>query len=157
MRIPMRRKERETSKEEALAALDRAPCGILSVIDDKGEPYCVPLSLARDGDWLYFHCALEGYKIKNLREKQKVCVAFVATAEFPEDQFTVMYESAIVFGAAEEVTDDDQKLYGLRLISQRFTPKLMHTFDEYAGRMVAKTGVWKIHIDEITGKRRKKP
>jgi nitroimidazol reductase NimA-like FMN-containing flavoprotein (pyridoxamine 5'-phosphate oxidase superfamily) len=151
----MRKKNRETSKEEALLILDHSSWGVLSAVDSNNEPYCVSLSLARDGEWLYFHCATEGQKIDILRAKPKVCIAFVDNVEFPEDQFTAFYESAVVFGTAEEVNNNEEKLHGLRIISERFTPKYMKAFDETANRMLDQTGVWKIHIDEITGKRRK--
>ena len=156
MSIPMRRKDRETSQEEAFLILDNASWGVLSTIGNNNEPYCIPLSLARDGEWLYFHCALDGHKLNILRTSPKVCIAFVGSIEFPEDHFTAVYESAIVFGAAEEVTTDKEKLQGLRIISERFTPKNMNVFDEEAKKMLSQTSVWKIHIDEITGKRRKK-
>ena len=153
----MRRKDRETNREEALAILDRSLWGVLSAVDNNNEPYCIPLSLARDEDWLYFHCALEGQKIDILRSKPKVCIAFAGNVEFPQDYFTVAYESAVVFGAAEEVSGNEEKLHGLRIISERFTPKNMKAFDEEANRLLGQTSVWKIHIEKISGKRRKYP
>ena len=157
MHIPMRRKDRETTREEALAVLDHASWGVLSIVDSNNEPYCIPLSPAREGEWLYFHCAMEGHKINILRSRPKVCIAFVGSAEFPEDHFTVIYESAIIFGTALELNSNEEKIHGLRIISERFTPGNMHAFDNEASNMLARTAVWKIHIDEITGKRRKKP
>jgi nitroimidazol reductase NimA-like FMN-containing flavoprotein (pyridoxamine 5'-phosphate oxidase superfamily) len=156
MHYEMRRKDRAASRDEAFTFLDKAPYGVLSTVDCDGVPYGVPLSLARDGDWLYFHGALEGHKAVNLRRQAKVCVSFVGSAEFPQDNFTVVYESVIVIGTACEVLEDDEKIRGLRLISERFTPGNMGAFDEETAKMLKFTGVWKIHIDEITGKRRKK-
>ncbi|MCL1927948.1 MAG: pyridoxamine 5'-phosphate oxidase family protein [Treponema sp.] len=153
----MRRKDRETTREEALLILDRASWGVLSVADHKAAPYCVPLSFIRETDWLYFHCAMEGHKLEILRARPKVCITFVGNVEFPENCFTAVYESAIVFGTAEEVTNDKEKLHGLRILSERFIPGNMHAFENEAAQMLSRTAVWKIHIDEITGKRRKYP
>ena len=153
----MRRKDRETTREEALMILDRASWGVLSAVDSSNNPYSIPLSLARDGDWLYFHCALEGRKLEIIRANPKACIAFVGNVEFPEEHFTAVYESAIVSGTAEEITNDEEKIHGLRIISERFTPNNMNAFDEEIKRMLSLTGVWKIHIDEITGKRRNHP
>jgi len=153
----MRRKDRETNREEALMILDRASWGVLSITDNEGTPYCIPLSLVREADWLYFHCAMEGHKLEILRARPKVCIAFVGNVEFPEDHFTVVYESAIVFGVAEEVTSDEEKLHGLRILSERFIPGNMHAFENEAAQLLSRTAVWKIHIDEITGKQRKQP
>ena len=157
MRYEMRRKDRAVSRDEALAALDKAAWGVLSSVDTDGAPYGIPLSLAREGEWLYFHCALGGHKIDNLRARPAVCVSFVGDAQFPEDNFTVVYESAVVFGTASEVTNREEKIHGLRLISERFTPKNMHAFDGEIAALLDRTGVWKIHIEDISGKRRKKP
>ena len=41
---PMRRSERQTSREQALSILKRADYAVLSRIDPDGEPYGVPLS-----------------------------------------------------------------------------------------------------------------
>ncbi|MDR2471161.1 MAG: pyridoxamine 5'-phosphate oxidase family protein [Treponema sp.] len=157
MRYEMRRKDRAVSRDEALAALDKAAWGILSTVDGDGAPYGVPLSLVREGEWLYFHCAPEGHKIDNLRARPEVCVSFVGDARFPEDNFTVAYESAVVFGRASEVTGREEKIHGLRLICERFTPKNMSAFDGEIAAMLDRTGVWKIHLDEISGKQRKWP
>jgi nitroimidazol reductase NimA-like FMN-containing flavoprotein (pyridoxamine 5'-phosphate oxidase superfamily) len=157
MHYEMRRKDRQASRDEALGFLDKAPYGVLSTVDSDGVPYGVPLSLAREGEWLYFHGALEGHKAVNLRIQPRVCVSFVGSTEFPQDNFTVVYESAIVIGTACEVLEDDEKIHGLRLISERFTPGNMQAFEDETARMLKVTRVWKIHIDEITGKRRKKP
>jgi nitroimidazol reductase NimA-like FMN-containing flavoprotein (pyridoxamine 5'-phosphate oxidase superfamily) len=157
MHYEMRRKDREMSRDEALAALDKAPFGTLATVDSDGVPYCIPLSMAREGEWLYFHCAMAGHKIDNLRADSRVCVSFVGKAEFPEDNFTVVFESAVVTGTAEEVTGDNEKIRGLRLISERFTPKNMNAFDAEIARLLTVTGVWKIRIEEIAGKIRKQP
>jgi nitroimidazol reductase NimA-like FMN-containing flavoprotein (pyridoxamine 5'-phosphate oxidase superfamily) len=157
MHYEMRRKDREVSRDEALAALDKAPFGVMASVDSDGAPYCIPLSMARDGDWLYFHCAMVGHKIDNLRADSRVCVSFVGKAEFPKDNFTVVFESAVVIGTAEEITEDEEKIRALRLISERFTPKNMQAFDAEIAKLLKVTGVWKIHIEEIAGKTRKQP
>ena len=157
MHTPMRRKDREVSREEALTILDNASWGVLSAVDAENEPYCVPLSLVREGDWLYFHCAMEGHKLEILRARPKACINFVSSVEFPEDVFTAIYASAVVFATAEELSSDEEKLHGLKIICERFTPKNMHAFEKEAAAMLSRTSVWKIHINEITGKRRKMP
>jgi len=154
MNTPMRRKDRETTKEEALAIADRSPWAVLSVTGENSDPYCIPISLVRDGDWFYFHCAREGHKLDLLRAKPRVCISFVGNTEFPQNSFTVFYESAVVFGTAEEVNGNDEKIQGLRILCKRFTPGNMNAFDEEVNRLFGRTAVWKIHIDQITGKRR---
>jgi nitroimidazol reductase NimA-like FMN-containing flavoprotein (pyridoxamine 5'-phosphate oxidase superfamily) len=154
---PMRRKDREQSRDFAIAIVDKCLYAVLSTISEDGTPYGVPISIVRDGDWIYFHCAKEGHKIDNMRYKNRVCLVCVGNITEPPDNFTVVYESAIVFGKAEEVTDDEEKIRSLRLVCLRHTPDNMAAFDGEAARFKDVTGVWKIHIDEISGKQRLLP
>ncbi len=56
----MRRKDRETSEEEACQLLAAGEYGVLSTVGADGEPYGVPLSYVyRDGE-IFFHSAPEG-------------------------------------------------------------------------------------------------
>lgn len=150
----MRRKDRETTRAFAEQLIDKAAFATLATSTIDAAPYAVALSIAREGEWLYFHCAKEGRKIDHMRNNAKVCVSFVGEISVPAGQFTVQYESAIVFGTAEEVINDDEKIHALRRICERYTPDTMSGFDEAIARSLAVTGVWKIHIDEISGKRK---
>jgi nitroimidazol reductase NimA-like FMN-containing flavoprotein (pyridoxamine 5'-phosphate oxidase superfamily) len=125
------------------------------MVNPDGTPYCVALSMAREGDWLYFHCATEGHKIDNLRERNRVCVSCVGVAKPIPGTFSLEYESAVINGSASEVTDPEEKLRALALISARYVPDSMPGFDEYAQKRLDRTAVWKIHIDEISGKARR--
>jgi nitroimidazol reductase NimA-like FMN-containing flavoprotein (pyridoxamine 5'-phosphate oxidase superfamily) len=157
MKYQMRRKDREESRETALQVIDKAPFAVMATTDSDGCPYCTQLSFVRDGEILYFHCALSGHKIDNLKRDPRVCVSFTGEISFPENDFTVVYESAIVTGTAVEVTVDEEKIRGLRLLCERFTPKNMPAFDNAIAKSLAVTGVWKIRIEEVSAKRRKPP
>jgi nitroimidazol reductase NimA-like FMN-containing flavoprotein (pyridoxamine 5'-phosphate oxidase superfamily) len=150
----MRRKDREMPREFAETVIDKSGFAAMATVNPGGTPYCTVLSMVRDGEWLYFHCALEGRKIDNLRRGNQVCVSFVGDAKAPPDNFTMEYESAVVFGTALEVTDRDEKIRALRLICERYTPSNMAAFEGAIEKSLDITGVWKIHIDDISGKRR---
>jgi nitroimidazol reductase NimA-like FMN-containing flavoprotein (pyridoxamine 5'-phosphate oxidase superfamily) len=150
----MRRKDREKDRDFALSIVDKCLYAVLSTVSDDGSPYGIPLSIARDGEWIYFHCAHEGHKVDNLRRFPKVSLACVGNVNEPPDNFTTVYESAIVFGTASEVCSDEEKRRGLRLICERHTPANMNAFDKAMNDSLAITAVWKIHIDEISGKER---
>jgi len=66
--------------------------------------------------------------------------------------FSIGYESAIIYGSASEVTDREGKIHVLELISKHYTPDNMAAFDEAIRRQLDVTAIWKIHIDEISGK-----
>jgi nitroimidazol reductase NimA-like FMN-containing flavoprotein (pyridoxamine 5'-phosphate oxidase superfamily) len=150
----MRRNDREQSREFALAVADRCAYAVMATVNPDGTPYCIPISLAREGEWLYFHSAQDGHKIDNLRQQSKVCVSCVGTQEAIPGKFTLKYESAVIFGSALEVTDRKEKIHALNLICKRYTPDNMAAFDKAIERQLEVTAVWKIHIDEISGKGR---
>ncbi|MDR0569362.1 MAG: pyridoxamine 5'-phosphate oxidase family protein [Spirochaetaceae bacterium] len=150
----MRRKDREISREAAEAVVDACAYAVLSTANPDGSPYGVPVSIVRDGAWLYFHCAQEGQKVDNMRAMNQVCVTCTGNIQLLEERFSLAYESAVVFGTAQEVLEESEKIRGLRLICLRYAPGNMDAFDGAIRRSLGRTGVWKIHIDRITGKRR---
>ena len=106
----MRRTDRQMDRDSAWQAVDACCFGTVSMLLPEGEPYCVPLSIARIGETLYFHWAQEGLKLKALRKHPAVCVSCVGMAEPVHDKFTTRYTSAILTGTAREVTDDAEKI-----------------------------------------------
>lgn len=151
----MRRKDREMPKDFALAVADKCEWATLGMVTPQGEPYCVPITIARDGDVIYFHSAHQGLKIDCLRAKGQVCLACVGDTQRATTRFTTEFESALIQGVASEVTEDQEKIHALRLICQRHTPANMAAFDEAIARSLPRTAIWRIEIREITGKRKK--
>ncbi len=148
----MRRKDREQTKEFALKVADNCDYAVVSMVDPEGNPYCVPLSVARDGEMLYFHCALEGYKLDCLRKNNNVCISCVGRTKNIPEEFTTEFESAIIRGKASEVTEKEEKIHALKLICLRYAESNMAEFEGAIERSLSRTGIWKISIEEITGK-----
>ena len=154
----MRKVSREMDSSWALEIMRKAPYITVSFTRLDGTAYGVPLSLASNGDdiW-YFHCALEGDKLDAIAVNPEVCLSAVTkcqpTVGPKNGTFTLQYRSAIAFGKAEIVTDNDEKILALRLISQRFLPKHMDAFD--AERSLHRTAVDRITLlAPPTGKRK---
>ena len=151
----MRRKDREMDRAFAENVFDACTFATLSTVSSDGTPYAVPVSIAREGGSVYFHCALEGKKIDNLRFNNKVCLSCVGKTHIPEKKFTIGFESAIAFGTACEISNEEEKIHALRLISLRYMPDNMENFDDAVSRTLKAVGVWKVHIDSISGKQNK--
>ena len=153
----MRRKDRERDAEFAKAVIDRCSHGIVAISTGSDTPYCLPLSLVRVDNCLYFHCAHEGRKVDLLRNNPRVCVSFVETdtpSVVPPAMFTTFFRSAIVTGTAHEVVNDVEKIEALRALCQRMTPDGMagDTFEHAINHSLAATAIWRIDMDEIVGK-----
>lgn len=152
----MRRKDRERDRAFAYAVIDRCEYGVAAFSTGEEVPYCIPLSLVRVGDELYFHCALEGRKLDLLRADPHVCVTFVTGAQpayqAEENNYTTFFQSAVVAGTAFEVTDPAQKTAALRALCEKLLPGDMAGFDRAAARSLAATAVWGIRMEEAVGK-----
>lgn len=150
----MRRKDREMNKDFAYGVLDNAPYATLSMTD-KGLPYCIPISPARTGDSLYFHCALEGLKNNLLLAQPRVCISAVSHMRPVEGEFTIEFSSAVAFGTARFITDTAEKIQALRLICEKYTPGNMSDFNNAIQRSIDRTGIVRIDMDAATGKQKK--
>ncbi|MBR2078835.1 MAG: pyridoxamine 5'-phosphate oxidase family protein [Clostridia bacterium] len=148
----MRRKDRERDESFALSVADNCKYAVVSMIDTVGKPYCVPLSIARDDNLIYFHCALDGFKVDCLNKNNDVCISCVGHTKNIPEEFTTEYESAIIRGKAFEVTESEEKIHALKLICERYAKSNMAEFGSAIERSLSRTGIWKIEIDEITGK-----
>lgn len=172
----MRRKDREMDETFALALIDRADFGVLSV-NDLESPMSVPLSIVRDGEDLYFHSAREGRKVELFKEGTLATIVFVGHVEVPnlyseeileksaqdESQFyklissvfTTEFESTIVTGPLFEVTADVDKEQALRLICQKYTPDKMRFFDLAIQSGMHRTRIYRLRIEHVSAKRKK--
>lgn len=173
----MRRKDREMDREFGLNIIDSSDYGILSMIDEENEPYGIPLSMVRDGNTLYFHSGRDGKKVKSLVENPSVSVSFVGETNIPEIHteeelesmnsdpskaskyiggvFTTEFESAIVKGSVKLIEDKEEKVKGMKLICEKYTPTKMKYFDAAIKSSIGATNIYSIEIVEITAKRKK--
>lgn len=158
--IIMRKESRQMSAEWALEVMDKAPFITVSMVDEEGMPYALPLSLARtDENTFYFHCALEGKKLDILSKRPKVCLNAVSKCKptvGPNDgSFTLEFKSAVAFGEAEVVTDEAEKIAALRAICERFLPNHMEAFENSVARSLGRTAVVRVRLSEPpVGKRK---
>jgi len=174
----LRRKDREMDKVFAFKVIDNADFGIVSMVAESGIPYGIPLSIVREDNNLYFHSAMSGKKVNILRDNSEVSVTFVGKVKVPDvyikeelDEiikdkknagniisskvFTTEFESTIVFGKVKILEEKEEKIKGLRLICEKYTPSKMEYFPIAIESGLNITNVYKIEIREITGKRKK--
>ena len=151
----MRRSDRARDRSFAFDVIDRCGHGVAALSTGGEGPYCIPLSLVRVGDDLFFHCALEGRKLDLLRRDPRVCVTFVGedTPVFLEPaMYSTYFQSAIVTGTAQEVTGEAEKIAALRALCRKLTPDRMDGFDAAVSKSLKVTSVWRISMEEVTGK-----
>ena len=156
MYAPMRRKDRQLEKSEALKILYGAQYGVLSMVQPSSLPYGVPLSFIVIDESIYFHSAKTGQKADCLRHQPRAsfCAVDGVQAVFDKN-FTTYYESAIVFGSVHLLDDEDDMLEKNEALSQlcrKYLPQHMDKADAYIADSYDQTAVYRLTIEHITGK-----
>jgi hypothetical protein len=149
----MRRNDRAISIEEARSLLESAEYGVLSMTCPEGVPHGIPLNFALAGDSIYFHCAPEGRKVEILSANTRVSFCVVGSTQVLPEKFGTMYESAIATGSVEELSAEEKR-QGLVLLVRKYSPDYVKEGLEYIGKLIAKTKVFRIRLESITGKAR---
>ncbi len=150
----LRRKDRAITKEEATSLLNKAEYGVLSTVTKGEKPYGGPLNFCMIDNGIYFHCAVEGQKIDNIKENKCVSFCVVGNTELLPDKFATKYESVIVSGEVEEVFHTNKQV-ALEGLLHKYSPEFFGKGLKYINGLREKTRVFKITINELTGKARK--
>lgn len=149
----LRRKDRTLDHTSALSLLNTCEYGILSTLDEKNQPYGVPVNYAVIDDTIFIHSAPEGHKLDNIRTNDKVSFCVVGETELLSDQFSIKYKSVIVFGKASIIDDKNKKSALISLVA-KYSPDHMDAAGKYIDKLIDETVVIQISIDHVTGKSR---
>ena len=150
----MRRSDRQMSEDKAVALLEKGEYGVLTTIGEEGYPYGVPISYVYSEGCLYFHSATEGKKLRNIAFNPKVQFVVVGDTEVLSNKFSTNYESAMVFGTAEEISEPEEKIKALMLIVQKYSPGFEMPGEAYARKSGHETRIIKVTIEHLSGKER---
>jgi len=154
MQHEMRRKDRQICQSEAIKLLEHGEYGILSTCGPDGQPYGVPLSYFLLNSSIYFHCALEGRKLLNIEHDNRCSFCVVGKTEVLPDQFATRYESVITSGKVEEVSGEE-KQQALEGLLAKYSSEYFSAGLDYIKAKDALTSVYKLSIENISGKARR--
>lgn len=150
----MRRKERQTSGQEARELLTSGEYGVLSTVDAAGEPYGVPISYVYRGEEIFFHSAPEGRKLDNLAPGARASFCVVGATQVIPEMFGTRYQSAIASGEVRELFGDE-KILALGWLIEKYSPDFIQQGAEYIAAAHAKTRVFGLRVHHLTGKARR--
>lgn len=151
----LRRLDRKMSKEEIIDLIVNADYGILSTYGSDGYAYGVPLSYIYKDNAIYFHCALDGHKLDNIKVNNKVSFCIVGETEVLSAKFSMKYQSVIVFGTIVDV-DQIEKENALIGLLEKYSIAHMESGMKYLKNDQENTVVLKLIIEHISGKARRK-
>lgn len=152
----MRRSKKEIKDKNVIEELLRTcAVGRLGTTGRDGYPMVKPLNFVYHDAKIYFHTAREGEKIEDIKRDSRVCfetdlpIALVKSTTSP-CRAEYLYRSVIIKGRASIVENDDERLFGLRLLMRKYQPE--GGYGDFPAEKLAITGVVKIDIEEMIGK-----
>ncbi|QUH06380.1 pyridoxamine 5'-phosphate oxidase family protein [Saccharopolyspora erythraea] len=144
-----------TDRAELHAVLDAGLVCHLGVVVD-GAPRVLPTGYGRIGDTLYLHGSTGARSLREAAEDAEVCVAVTHVDGVVYSRsvfhFSVNYRSAVIHGRARLVTDPDERLAGLRAITEHLAPGSWEHSREPDKKELAKTAVVALSLDEAAVK-----
>ena len=148
--------KRITDLAVIFSLLDTCHVGRLGTISSDGWPTIKPLNFAHL-DWrIYFHCALEGEKIDDIRRDNRVCfevdlpIAYVKGQPDNPCRAEYLFRSVIIRGRAAIVADRAEKIVALNCLMRKFQPGVI--FADYGYDKLDITGIVRVDIDDLSGK-----
>lgn len=121
-----RKKDRAATDRSALhGVLDEALVCHLGLVLH-GSPVVLPTGYGRDGDTLYLHGSTGAGNLRAAGAGLDVCVTVTVLDGIVYarslNNHSMNYRSAVVHGEARAVTDDTEKLHGLRVVTDHLSP-----------------------------------
>ena len=157
------RRVRENGSKDfdlACAVLDDARIGHVGFTLENW-PYVVPMAIARDGDRLLMHGSVASRLIRNLAAGLPCCVTVthldglvLARSAFHS---SMNYRSVMVFGQAVPVTDPDDKVRGLDLLTDHLLPGRRAELRESTRKELNATTLLALPIERFSVKIRSGP
>ncbi|MBB5628242.1 pyridoxamine 5'-phosphate oxidase family protein [Sphaerisporangium krabiense] len=149
-----------TDRAELYAVLDAGLICHLGVVVD-GSPRVIPTGYGRIGDTLYVHGSTGAASLRAAAGPGDVCVTVtlvdglvLARSVF---HHSMNYRSAMIFGAARVVEDDDERLASLRAITEQLAPGQWDAVRGPSRKDLAATTVLAVPLDEASVKMRQGP
>ena len=143
-----------TDRAELYAVLDAGLICHLGVVAN-GAPVVLPTAYGRDGDTLYLHGSSANGAF-GAADGQQVCVTVThmdglvcARAVFSH---SVNYRSAMVFGTATIVRDDDERWHALEVITDHLIPGRWAAARQPTKKEMAATAVLSLPLTEASVK-----
>ena len=150
----MRKNDRSMNEAAIVELLRMTEYGVLSMAGLDSYAYGVPLSYVFLNGALYFHSALEGYKLDCIQENNQVSFCVVGETEILPSKFSTKYQSVIVFGQIT-VIEGAEKREALIGFLKKYSSEFMEKGLKYLESDEHITRVLKLTIEDMSGKARR--
>ena len=154
----MRKKDREiTDFNEIVEVMKNCDICRLALNDD-GFPYIVPLNfgleVVDETIYLYFHSALEGYKVDLIKKDNRASFEMDCKHQlqyFEEKGYCTMAYESVTGRGRIRILDEEEKMEALKKLMGHYHKDKEAYFNPAA---ISRTLVYVLEVDKITGKRK---
>ncbi len=153
-KYPMRRAQQSLPEEDVEKILFAHQTGILSLVDEEGMPYGVPLNYTYDkaGGRLLFHCGRVGRKVAAIRHQGYGSFCIIHKDKLNLPIFSNDYASVMVAGPIRLVEDAEEKRKLIEIFMSGYCPAdypgLQKEYDTALNAVV----MVELKLENITGK-----
>jgi nitroimidazol reductase NimA-like FMN-containing flavoprotein (pyridoxamine 5'-phosphate oxidase superfamily) len=161
-RIRVRRGPRKAryDRESIDAVLDRGLVAHVAFLDG-GDPICIPMLYARDGDRIYIHGSTASRAVRALAAGAAACVTVtivdalvLARSAF---EHSANYDSVMVFGTFSAVEGDAKRLRAFEAFTEKLLPGRWREVRQPDAKELRATEILAMEIDEVSVKMRSGP
>ncbi len=122
----------------------------------EGKAMIIPTAYGRFEDKIYFHGSKNNFTFNQMCNGQVSCVSVTHLdgIVFARNMFhsSANYRSVVLFGKSEIVTDNDERLHALNVISEHIAPGRLNDVPLGTATEIAGTMVIRFTIDSATAK-----
>lgn len=127
----------------------------------EGQPYVIPTAYGREGETIYIHGATKSRLIMALKEGIPCCltVTHIDGLVMARSIFhhSMNYRSVVVFGKGRELTDEEERMHALKVVSEQICPGRWEEVREPNAKEMKATSVVAIDIEQASAKQRQGP
>ena len=142
-------------KQTVHAILDSALVAHVGFVQD-GGPVVVPMIYGREDETIYLHGARKSRVVRLLEKTDLAClnVTHIDGLVLARSTFnsSMNYRSATVFGKPRLLDSDEEKLHGLRVISEHTIPGRWDELRDSLQKEIKMTGVIALEIESASAK-----
>jgi nitroimidazol reductase NimA-like FMN-containing flavoprotein (pyridoxamine 5'-phosphate oxidase superfamily) len=126
----------------------------LSMVDNNGLPYVVPMNFGYQNNTIYFHGAPKGKKFDILKNNPKVCISFSTDHELRYQNekvacsWSMKYRSVIAYGKVKFIDESEKKIEALNIVMKNYTDKEF----KYSPPSIREVSVFKVEVDKMDGR-----
>jgi hypothetical protein len=152
------REQGRTAREDLFAVLAAGLVAHLGVIID-GAPMVVPTSYGFDEQHLYLHGSVASQSLADRDAVACVTITLIDGLVLARSVFehAINYRSAVIYGVPRVVTEPEEKLAGLRLLSEHMAPGQWDYARQPNRKELAATRLLVLPLDEASVKIRTGP